>query len=146
VAVFCRTEYPATALAVTDSVAASWDVAAIETLMRRYPEIGANALRVIGQRLQELQKRYHELATERVERRVAHALIRLVKKAGQPVKAGTRIDFPISRQDIAEMTGTTLHSVSRILSGWESRGVVESGRQRIIIRQPDALLKIADDL
>ncbi len=146
VAVFCRTEYPATAFAVTDSVAAAWDAKAAETLMRRYPEIGANALRIVGGRLQDLQNRYRELATERVERRVARALLRLAQKAGQPVKAGTRIDFPISRQDIAEMTGTTLHTVSRILSGWESRGLVESGRQEVIVCQPDALLKVADDL
>ncbi|MBB4105182.1 Crp/Fnr family transcriptional regulator, partial [Allorhizobium borbori] len=46
---------------------------------------------------------------------------------------GIRIDFPISRQDIAEMTGTTLHTVSRIFSAWEAKGLVEGGRQKLLV-------------
>jgi CRP-like cAMP-binding protein len=53
------------------------------------------------------------------------------------------IDFPVSRQDVAEMTGTTLHTVSRILSEWEARGLVESGRQRIVLLDQDKLAAIA---
>jgi CRP/FNR family transcriptional regulator, nitrogen oxide reductase regulator len=85
-----------------------------------------------------------EMSTEQVERRVAHALLRLVKQAGRKVERGVEIDFPISRQDIAEMTGTTLHTVSRILSGWEQQGLVESGRQRIVVRDPHKLFGLAD--
>jgi CRP/FNR family transcriptional regulator, nitrogen oxide reductase regulator len=44
------------------------------------------------------------------------------------------------------MTGTTLHTVSRTLSAWEERGLVELGRQQVIIRQPHALIAIAEDL
>jgi hypothetical protein len=66
---------------------------------------------------------------EQVQRRVAHALLRLAKQAGRKVEEGVRIDFPISRQDIAEMTGTTLHTVSRILSAWEERGWVVVARR-----------------
>lgn len=55
-----------------------------------------------------------------------------------------RIDFPISRQDIAEMTGTTLHTVSRILSAWESQGLVEGGRQKLLVRDMAGLAALAD--
>lgn len=55
------------------------------------------------------------MSSEQVEQRVAHALLRLAKQAGVKVEHGIEIDFPISRQDVAEMTGTTLHTVSRIL-------------------------------
>lgn len=58
--------------------------------------------------------------------------------------AGIEIDFPISRQDVAEMTGTTLHTVSRILSAWESQGLVEGGRQRIVLRDPHRLRTLAE--
>ena len=75
------------------------------------------------------------MSTEQVEQRVAHALLRL-EAGGRKVESGVQIDFPISRQDVAEMTGTTLHTVSRILSAWEERGLVEGGRQRIVIRDP----------
>lgn len=56
------------------------------------------------------------------------------------------IDFPLSRQDVAEMTGATLHTVSRILSAWEQQGLIASGRQRITIRRPHGLVSIAEDL
>ena len=91
--------------------------------------LAANALQTVGSRLQEAHTRVVEMSTEQVERRVAHALLRLAKQAGRKVEKGVRIDFPISRQDVAEMTGTTLHTVSRILSAWEAQGWVEGGRQ-----------------
>jgi CRP-like cAMP-binding protein len=54
------------------------------------------------------------------------------------------VEFPITRQDVAEMTGTTLFTVSRILSNWESQGLVAGGRERISIREPAKLREIAD--
>lgn len=145
VPLFTRTGYPASATGVIDSVAARWDREVAHRLLDRHPRILMNALTIVGTRLQELQDRYRELATERVEQRVARALLRLFggDAGGTPASKGS---FPISRQDIAEMTGTTLHTVSRILSGWEHRGLVGGGRMRVVIRDPDGLLAIADDL
>jgi CRP-like cAMP-binding protein len=85
-----------------------------------------------------------EMSTQQVERRVAHALLRLARQAGRKVEQGVEIDFPISRQDIAEMTGTTLHTVSRTLSAWESQGLIESGRQRVVLRDPHRLFTLAE--
>jgi CRP-like cAMP-binding protein len=79
-----------------------------------------------------------------VERRVAHALLRLAQQAGRKIERGIEIDFPISRQDIAEMTGTTLHTVSRILSAWGKRSLVASSRRRIVIRDAHALFVVAE--
>src|SRR5215212_1424598 len=64
---------------------------------------------------------------------------------GRKVENGVRIDFPISRQDVAEMTGTTLHTVSRILSAWEDKGLVEGGRQRIVLRDTHRLHGLAEE-
>jgi CRP/FNR family transcriptional regulator, nitrogen oxide reductase regulator len=44
------------------------------------------------------------------------------------------------------MTGTTLYTVSRILTRWEAEGLVELGRQRMVIRKPHGLMSVADDL
>jgi len=85
-----------------------------------------------------------EMSTEQVEQRIAHALLRLAKQAGRKVEDGIEIAFPISRQGVAEMTGTTLHTVSRTLSGWEQNGLVESGRQRIVIRDAHRLFLLAE--
>ncbi len=146
-AVFVRSGYPGTATAVQDAVVLEWDRKTIAGLMERHPRIAMNALETVGQRFQALQERYRELATERVERRIARAVLRLARQAGRRLEGGgVLIDFPISRQDIAEMTGATLHTVSRTLSGWESAGLIESGRQKIVIRKPHGLVNIAEDL
>lgn len=142
VPLFTRTGYPASATGVVDGVAARWDSQVAHGLLDRHPRVVMNALTIVGTRLQELQNRYRELATERVEQRVARALLRLFG-GGTGAPQGS---FPMSRQDIAEMTGTTLHTVSRILSAWEHRGLVGGGRMRVVIRDPAGLLAIADDL
>jgi CRP-like cAMP-binding protein len=138
--------YPVSAEAVEASVALAWTSAAMRQLLESEPAIAVNALHVVAGRLYDLQQRYRQAITERVERRVARAILRLVQDAGRRVDEGVEIAFPVSRQDIAEMTGTTLFTVSRLLSAWEERGIVRSGRQRITLTKPDALMAIAEDL
>jgi len=58
---------------------------------------------------------------------------------------GTMIDVSLSRQDLAEMTGTTLYTVSRTLRGWQRRGFVKGGRQRVTLLQTQRLIAIAED-
>jgi len=136
--------YPASAIAVVDSVVLAWPSSAWPRLVALHPALATNTLQTVGSRLQDANTRVVEMATEQVERRIAHALLRLVKQAGRKIETGVEIDFPISRQDVAEMTGTTLHTVSRILSAWEQQGLVESGRQRIVLRDPHRLYGIAE--
>ncbi len=139
-----RTTYPATAISVVDSVALAWPSAAWPRLVARHPSLAVNMMQTVGGRLQDAHTRVIEMSTEQVERRVAHALLRLAQQAGRKGEDGILIDFPISRQDVAEMTGTTLHTVSRLLSAWEDQGLVDSGRQRISIRNPHKLFLLAE--
>ncbi|MDG5497436.1 Crp/Fnr family transcriptional regulator [Niveispirillum sp. BGYR6] len=138
--------YPGDAVAVTDSVDLVWSVETMKGLMLTYPQIAMNSMAMLGDRLEDLQTRVRQLSTQRVERRVAYALLRLARQAGREVSAGVEISFPLTRQDLAEMTGTTLHTVSRILSAWESDGLTAGGRQQIVVVKPDTLLAIAEDL
>ena len=139
-----RDTYPGTATAVIDSLALVWPSSAWAGLMARNPAFAANALQTVGSRLQEAHTRLREISTEEAERRIAHAVLRLMREAGRETPEGMLIDFPLSRQDIAEMTGTTLHTVSRIMSAWETAGLVESGRQRIVVRDAARLLAVAE--
>lgn len=132
-ALFYGGRYPADAIAVTDCVEIQWSSAAILELMQRYPRIALNALTIVGHRLDELQHRIRELTTQAVDRRIAHALLRLAQQAGKRVKGGIEIGFPLSRKDLAAMTGTAHTTVSRILSDWQARGIVASARKRIIV-------------
>lgn len=136
--------YPATATAVDDSVVLVWPSAAWPRLIARFPQLAANTLQTVGSRLQESHTRVVEISTQQVEQRVAHALLRLAKQSGHKLDHGIEIDFPISRQDIAQMTGTTLYTVSRILSGWEQEGLIESARQRIVLREPHKIFALAE--
>jgi len=138
--------YPVNAEAVEPSVALAWMSTTMRQLLETEPVIAVNAVRFIAGRLHDLQQRYRQAMTERVERRVARALLRIVHDAGRRVDGGVEITFPVSRQDIAEMTGTTLYTVSRLLSAWEDRGIVRTGRQRIVLTKPHALTAIAEDL
>jgi CRP-like cAMP-binding protein len=138
--------YPITAEAVEDSLALSWDAATMTALMRQHPEIAINTARFVARRLHELQVQHRQLMTERVERRLARALLKLARHAGRRVELGVEIDFPLSRQDLAEMTGTTLFTVSRLLSGWEEQGLIATSRRKVTIREPHRLVEIAEEL
>ena len=143
VAALMNQAFPADAVAVVDSVEIWWSLPALRQLMRRHPEIGLRSTAAAGQRLIDLQGRIGELTGERVEQRIARALLRLMQKAGRPTDDGVEIDFPITRQDLAEMTGSTLHTVSRTLAALDQRGVTGSARRRIIVRDPRALEHLA---
>jgi CRP-like cAMP-binding protein len=138
--------YTLSAQAVDDCLALAWDGETVARLMERYPSISLNVLKLIARYYRRLLDRYQELVTERVERRVARTLLRLARQAGQRTEDGVLIGLPLSREDLAEMTGTTLYSVSRILSRWEHQGLVEAGRGWVLIRHPHALVAIAEDL
>ncbi len=146
VAVLAGAPYPLTAEAVEPTVAYGWDGPAFKALMARHPELSARSLKMVAQRVHEFQARNRELATERVERRIARTLLRLAGQSGVREADGVRIDLPLTRQDVAEMTGTTMFSVSRVLSGWETAGILDTGRKRIVIRRLHDLVAIAEDL
>jgi len=73
-------------------------------------------------------------------------LIRLAGQSGIRLDKEAGIELAFSRQDVAEMTGTTLYTVSRLLSDWERKGVVKTGRERIQILNPHELVRIGDGL
>lgn len=141
-----RTEYPVSIEAITDCNALRWDADKLSEFMYSVPGLALNMLTILTAEVKELQNRYVELSTERVERRIARTLLRLVRFAGRKVSQGVLIDFDLSRQDLAEMSGTTLYTVSRILSRWEMSGIIESERQKIYITYPHGLTMIAEDL
>lgn len=146
IAVLGQFAYPLTAETVEDCSFLVWDSELMNRLMEKYPLLAMNAARMLAIRFKELQDRYRELATERVERRVARTLLRLAKQLGQKVDEGILINMPLSRRDLAEMTGTTLYTVSRILSKWEQEGLVKTGREQVIICAPHGLVVVAEDL
>lgn len=139
-----RPDYPATAVAIVESLVLAWSSSQWENFIARCPTLATNALQTVGQRLQDAHTRILELSTEEVERRVAHAVLRLTRQAGRKTDEGILIDFPVTRQDIAEMTGTTLHTVSRVMAAWEAKGLIASSRKRVVVVDAHGLYLLAD--
>jgi len=145
VSLFTDGRYPADAITLAETLEVSWSEADLLDLIHRHPQIGVNVIRIIGKRLQEVQERVRELATQSAERRVAHAVLRLAHQAGRSTLNGTAIEFPLRRKDVADIAGTTLHTASRILTAWEKAGLLATDRQSLTIRQPSEILRIAED-
>lgn len=138
--------YPLSAEAMEPCLAIGWEREEMEALMRRYPQLALNSLGMVGARFAELQERFRDLATRRVEQRVARALLRLVRQFGKRVPQGVLIDIPLSRQSLAEMTGTNIYQVSRMVSRWEKEGVLQSDHQKITILKAHELVILGEDL
>lgn len=139
-----RPAYPASCIAVEESVVLGWPSSQWDHFMTGNLQFAANALQAVGQRLQDAHSRIKELSTEEVEQRVARCILRLIDSSGEETDQGIAVNFPITRQDIAEMTGTTLHTVSRMLSAWKERGLVITGRKRVIVCKVDDLIRLAE--
>jgi len=137
--------YPVSAQAEEASQAIYWDRQELMDFAIHIPSLAMNAMRIFAERLKEVQDRFLQATTERVERRLARTLINLGSETGRKIDEGILIDLPLTRQDIAEMIGTTLFTVSRMLNQWEQQGLVLCGRERVIIRNPHGLLQIIED-
>ena len=139
-------DYPIAAEAVEECYALAWDETITRQLMLRYPQLAINGMELIAHYFVGLQERYHQLVTQRVEQRIARTILQLGRQFGKKTPDGIRIDIPLTRQDLAEMTGTNLYNVSRFLSKWEQDGVVKSSRKRVTLCKPHELVVIADEI
>jgi CRP-like cAMP-binding protein len=146
IAILKKVTYPVSAQAVGNCKALVWDQATLNHLMETSPRIALNSLRLMSGQIKEFQNRVKDLSTKRVEQRIARAILRLARQSGKKVEEGVLIDLPLSRQDLAEMSGTTLYTVSRIFTEWEKCGLTRSKRQKVTITNPHGLVVLAEDL
>ena len=137
-------EYPASAQALEDSTALAMPSEYLKALLQRRPELSMDLMELMTSYILEMQSRYRELATERVEQRICRAMLRLAAQSGQRVEDG--VELSLSREDLAEMTGSTLHTVSRVLAEWHRQGLVEARREHVRLLQPHALVRLAEGL
>jgi CRP-like cAMP-binding protein len=108
-----------------------WEYTRMQALLERYPQIRKNIMQILASQLQELEERFREVATEKVARRLALVLLRLLKQIGKPSGAG--IEVAMSREELAQMTGTTLFTISRVLSKWAEQGFVIPKREAVLV-------------
>ena len=135
--------YALTAKSASEGMALAWPSEIWDELFEASPTLGDVTRRTLKSRMIEMQDRVVELATRPVSQRIALSLIRLAEQTGRETQLGTEIGFPMTRQDISDLTGANMHSVSRYMSAWQREGIVLSNRKRLIVAEPDALTRLS---
>ena len=135
--------YPATAVAVQPSSLRSWPRDVVADLIAQTPQVRVNIMREMAMHMSEALTRVKELTTERAGQRLAHALLRLSRQCGQPGADGVLITQPLTRQELADLTGATLYTVSRTLAKWESQGLLESRKRLLFLKSLKQLEQLA---
>jgi len=116
-----------------------WDYRRIEAFAMRHPQLANNISHLLYRKLGELEERFREMATENVASRLGLVLARLLQQIGKP--SATGIQISIRREELAQMTGSTIYTVSRLLSGWSEQGVIVPGREWVVVSHPEKLVR-----
>lgn len=145
VAVLNKFAYPASAQAVLPSTIIKLPSRALFTFIERHPEVAMNAVGFTGERLRKAHRMMKEIAVERVERRMAYALLTLMDRTGDAVPKGIRLDLTITRQDLASMVGTTVETAIRIMSRFTKQKIITTDKSHVTILNRAALEKIASE-
>jgi CRP/FNR family transcriptional regulator, nitrogen oxide reductase regulator len=132
----------ATAQAVQSCVALVWDAAVFEKLLARIPTFRRNTVRALEERLLEMEQRFREVSTEKVGSRLSSELVRLSDRLRRCTENG-RLEITLSRAELAQLTGTTLFTVSRLLCQWQTRGIVRVRRESVLVQDFAALAQIS---
>jgi CRP-like cAMP-binding protein len=136
-----RGVHTSTAQAIQSCNVLIWEAATFEALLERHPVLRRNEIKIHGQLLTDMEDRFREMSTEGVAHRLSRQIVRLLSKIGEQVNGDMMIN--LSQGELAQLTGTTLFTVSRQLSKWERKGFVTARRNTILVHDPDALLEAA---
>ena len=135
IAAFARSPQPASAETVTSACVLYWPDDVLRELLRLHPSLAENALRLLGERTLALMNRLVTVSTVSASGRIAAALLDL--------SGGEARRLTISRQELADLTATTMHTVSRTVSAWHRRRLILGGRTRIEVLDVEGLSKEA---
>ena len=139
VAVIEGRPYPAAAQAIEPSVVVKLPRDAIVALTERYPAVVKELALTIGRRLRAAHDSVKALAVDPVEARLAATLLRLAEREGTRGPQGLTLPFHLTRQSLADMTGTTVETAIRVVSRWLKDGLVLDDRGRLVLRDVSAL-------
>jgi CRP/FNR family transcriptional regulator len=143
VAVIERRPYPAAAQATEPSVVVKIPADVVVGLAERHPPVVREMELLIGRRLRAAHDSV-KLSVEPVESRLAASLLRLADREGVRSKSGIELPFHLTRQSLADMSGTTVETAIRVVSRWQRDEVVEDRGGRLVVRDRDVLRDLAE--
>ena len=134
--------YPATAIAIERTLCVLVQRKPFMDLLERHPSLVRGYLVGLTQRIVELTRRIPEVSGGRVETRLAHLFLKLAERMGRPRSDGSFIPMPLSRLELAELTGTTVETSIRIMSRWAKEGIVRTEKDGFVVVDPAALERL----
>lgn len=135
--------YPVSATVAEPSIVRSWTREAVAELLLQTPEVRVNIMREMATHMTDALTRVRELTTSRVGPRLAHTLLRLARQCGRPDPGGVLLAHRLTRQELADLTGTTLYTVSRTLTRWEAMGLLQTRSHCLLLRSLPRLEELA---
>jgi CRP-like cAMP-binding protein len=137
--------YPASIQALSKSVIVGVPGSSARTLMLEYPELALVMIDLLVEHVHHSHSRIRQFASERVERRLARALLHYADKFGIICEGVISINVDLSQKDLAEFIGTTIETVNRTLKVWEQRQYIQLSRQHINLIDRLALMAVAEE-
>ena len=137
-----QAKYRSTSQAVTKCSALVWESSVFESLARRYPSLRLNVAYILYKQLEDMEDRFREISTERVASRLSRQVMRLVEQVG--IHSNGSVEIKITREELAQLIGTTLYTVSRLLSAWDRQEIVTTRREGFSVNNLKALAELAE--
>jgi CRP-like cAMP-binding protein len=136
--------YPANAVAMADSTMLRIGRADLLRIIERFPNLMYMLTAHLSERVREFPDTLKSIALERVESRVSSLLLKLAQKTGiKTADSGLQINMKLTKQDIAEMVGSTVETTIRVMSRFEKAGLIKVSGGRIVIRNKKELARIS---
>jgi CRP/FNR family transcriptional regulator, nitrogen oxide reductase regulator len=130
------------AQALSASKALVWDAVVFESIAQGIPVLRRNTIHTLSKRVEDLEQRFREISTEKVSARLSHQILRLLNQVGRRVNGV--VEISLSREELAQLIGTTLFTVSRLLSDWDHRGIVSTRRKSVSVHNLQALVELSE--
>ena len=143
-AVYESRDLPASAMALEDTACLAIGRADFFALLERHPALVRALLSGLTMRLVELTKRLAELTSGKVEARFARLFLKLASQIGKPDRGGIFVAMPLTRQELADLTGTTVETSIRTMSQWQKESVVRTEKDGFVIVDQRQLESIAE--
>jgi len=142
--VYNRMPYPASAIALEPTTVLQIPARDYFALLERHPELSRALISEMTRLYMALTRKLEDHRSQRVEARIAQLFLSLAERMGREGEGGKVIPIMLSRQEVAEMVGTTVETSIRVLSRWGRDGLLVTGQGRFVIPSCDALRAIAE--
>jgi CRP/FNR family transcriptional regulator, nitrogen oxide reductase regulator len=143
VAVYMERPFPASATALEDTTCVIIPRTEFFRLLESQPSLVRGLLLGMTTRLVELTNRLAELTGGLIEPRFARLFLKLATEMGRPERGGVFVPLALSRQELADMTGTTIETCIRIMSRWNKDGIVRTDKDGFVLVNRPALEQLA---